>query len=133
MINELVQTGTRTIEERYDFPAEYDEQGNLVHEAYTEVITREVPVMEVVYREETAEELAEREAEQAEFEEYERTRPRTTDERLDAYAEDTDAALFDLDEAQTTYADETDAALFELVDYIATLESRIEALEGING
>lgn len=49
--------------------------------------------------------------------------------KQDEYAADTDAALFDLDEAQTTYADETDQALFDLVDYISTLEARIEALE----
>lgn len=54
-------------------------------------------------------------------------------EVVSAYAADTDAALFDLDSAQSTYETETDAALFDLVDYIASLEARIEALEGING
>lgn len=49
--------------------------------------------------------------------------------RQGAYEEETDNALFDLDTAQNDYAAETDAALFDLVDYIATLEARIEALE----
>lgn len=53
--------------------------------------------------------------------------------RQGEYEEETDNALFDLDTAQNDYAAETDAALFDLVDYIATLESRIEELEGING
>lgn len=52
---------------------------------------------------------------------------------VDAYASDTDAALFDLDEAQFAYEEETDAALFDLVEYIAQLEERIAALEANNG
>lgn len=51
----------------------------------------------------------------------------------EAYAADTDAALFDLDAAQTAYETDTDAALFDLVDYIAALEGRIAALEVSNG
>lgn len=126
-INELVQTGTETITETV-LVDDLNEDGELVGQ-HEETVTREVPVMQMVYRDMTAEEEAEALAQQAEAEEYERTRPRTTDERLDAYAEDTDAALFDLDTAQNDYATETDAALFDLVDYIATLEARIEALE----
>lgn len=45
------------------------------------------------------------------------------------YETETDAALFDLDAAQNDYANETDAALFDLAEYVATLEARIEALE----
>lgn len=132
-IAEYKQIDTNTVTEEVVIPATYDEEGNEVTPEHTEVVTKEVPVMGTVYRDMTPEEEAEALAQQAEAEEYERTRPRTADERLDAYAEDTDAALFDLDAAQNDYAAETDAALFDLVDYIATLEARIESLEAVNG
>lgn len=140
MINELVQQGTRIEMREVIIPATYDEEGNILTPETTQTVEVEVPNMVEVYREETAEELAEAAARQAEWEEYEATRPRTTDERLDAYAEETDTALFDLDEAQNDYAAETDAALFDLVDYVASLEARIQEqgariaeLEAANG
>lgn len=83
-INDLVQTGIKTVEERIEFPPEYDSQGNLVREAFTEVIEHEVPIMETVYRDMTPEEEAEVLAHQAECEELEQTRPRTPEERCDA-------------------------------------------------
>lgn len=62
------QTGTETIEQRYEFPAEYDEAGNIIREAYTEVITREIPIYGLVYRDMTEDEQTQAEAEQAEAE-----------------------------------------------------------------
>lgn len=54
------------------------------------------------------------------------------DAQHDEYAIETDAALFDLDAAQIGYEADTDAALFDLVDYISSLEARIEQLEASN-
>lgn len=83
-IAEYKQTGTKTVDERYEIPAEYDEDGNLIREAYTEVITREVRIYGLVYRDMTPDEEAEAMRQQAEWEEYERTRPRTPEERCDS-------------------------------------------------
>ena len=40
-------------------PAEYDEEGNIVVEEHTEIRTRTVPIVEMVYRDMTEEEVAE--------------------------------------------------------------------------
>ncbi len=61
-INELIQTGTQTEEYGVIIPAVLDDEGNVVVEAHTEIRTREVPVMECVTREMTAEEIAEMQA-----------------------------------------------------------------------
>lgn len=81
-ICELVQTGTKQITNTvmvYD----YDQDGNIIGQ-HEETVTKEEPVMETVYRDMTPEEEAEALAQQAEWEEWERTRPRTPEERCDA-------------------------------------------------
>ena len=40
-------------------PAEYDEEGNVIAEEHTEIHTRTVPIVEMVYRDMTEEEAAE--------------------------------------------------------------------------
>lgn len=116
-IAEYKQTGTETITEQMPI---LDEEGNETGEVRT--ITREIPIMSMVYRDMTAEEEAEQAAQQAELEEYERTRPRTVEERLDAYTVESDDAFFDLAEYAATLEEQLDA-----------LATRIEALEAING
>lgn len=56
---EYKQTGTRTETYTVTIPAEYDEEGNLITEEHEETRTREVPVMGMVYRDMTPEEIAE--------------------------------------------------------------------------
>ena len=58
-IAEYKQTGTRTESYTVTIPAEYDEEGNLISEEHEETRTREVPVMGMVYRDMTPEEIAE--------------------------------------------------------------------------
>lgn len=58
-INELVKTGERTEEYTVTIPAEYDEEGNIISEEHEEIRTRTVPVMGMVYRDMTEEEIAE--------------------------------------------------------------------------
>lgn len=72
-IAEYKQTGTRKEKYTVIIPAEYDESGNLIYEEHEEVRTREVPVMGLVYRDMTAEELAEIEQMQSEVPEPEAT------------------------------------------------------------
>lgn len=85
-INDLVQTGIETVEERIEFPPEYDSQGNLVREAFTEVIEHEVPIMETVYRDMTPEEEAEARAFEASMPEPQPT----IDERVETLKSSTD-------------------------------------------
>lgn len=72
-IAEYKQTGTRTEEYTVIIPAEYDDEGKMTVEEHEEVHTREVPVMGLVYRDMTAEELAEIEQMQSEVPEPEAT------------------------------------------------------------
>ncbi len=72
-IAEYKQTGTRTEEYTVTIPAEYDDEGKMTVEEHEEVRTREVPVMGLVYRDMTAEELAEIEQMQSEIPEPEAT------------------------------------------------------------
>lgn len=72
-IAEYKKTGTRTEEYTVIIPAEYDDEGNMTVEEHEEVRTREVPVMGLVYRDMTAEELAEIEKMQSEIPEPEAT------------------------------------------------------------
>lgn len=72
-IAEYKQTGTRTEEYTVTIPAEYDDEGNMTVEEHEEVRTREVPVMGLVYREMTEEEIAEIEQMQSEVPETEAT------------------------------------------------------------
>lgn len=70
-IAEYKQTGTRTEEYTVTIPPEYDDDGNIISEEHEETRTREVPVTGMVYRDMTAEEIAEMEKIQAEIPEPE--------------------------------------------------------------
>ncbi len=72
-ITEYKQTGTRTEEYTVTIPAEYDDEGMVITEEHEEIRTREVPVMGLVYRDMTEEELAEIERMQSEVPEPEAT------------------------------------------------------------
>lgn len=56
---ECIQTGERIEEYEVNVPAKYDEGGNIVEDEHTEIRTRTVPIMEMVYRDMTEEEIAE--------------------------------------------------------------------------
>lgn len=58
-VAEYKQTGERTEEYTITIPAEYDEEGNIITEEHEEIRTRTVPVMGMVYRDMTEEEIAE--------------------------------------------------------------------------
>lgn len=79
IIAEYKQISTRTEQQTIIHPAEYDEQGQIEREAWEEIIEKQVPVMGLVYRDATTEEIAEMERAQAELPEPEMT----TEERLD--------------------------------------------------
>lgn len=66
-IAEHKQTGTRTEEYTVTIPPEYDDEGNIISEEHEETHTREVPVMGMVYRDMTPEEITEAEKLQAEI------------------------------------------------------------------
>lgn len=83
---EYKQTGTRTEHYTVTVPTEYDEEGNIISEEHQETRTREVPVMETVYRDMTPEEIAEAERLQADMPEPEPT----PEERLDTLEITTD-------------------------------------------
>lgn len=85
-VAEYKQTGTHTEEYKVIVPAEYDEEGNIISEEHEETHTREVPVMGMVYRDMTAEEIAEAERLQAEMPEPQPTE----EERLDKVEQRTD-------------------------------------------
>lgn len=63
-VNELVKTGERTEEYTVTIPAEYDEEGNIITEEHEEIRTRTVPVMGMVYRDMTEEEIADMQKQQ---------------------------------------------------------------------
>lgn len=83
---EYKQTGIRTEVYKVTIPPEYDEEGKLITEEHEETRTREVPVMGMVYRDMTAEEIAEAERLQAEMPEPQPTE----EERLDKVEQRTD-------------------------------------------
>lgn len=83
---EYKQTGTRTEEYKVIVPAEYDDEGNIISEEHEETRIREVPVMGMVYRDMTPEEIAEAEKLQADMPEPEPT----PEERLDKVEQRTD-------------------------------------------
>lgn len=85
-IAEYKQTGTRTEEYTVTIPAKYDNEGKLITDEHEETRTREVPVMGIVYRDMTAEEIVEMEKIQAEMPE---SQP-TAEERLDKVEQRTD-------------------------------------------
>ena len=72
-IAEYKQTGIRTESYTVIIPPEYDEEGNLISEEHEETRTREVPVMEMVYRDMTDEEISEIEKMQTEIPEEQPT------------------------------------------------------------
>lgn len=85
-IAEYKQVTTNIIFENIPHPAEYDEIGELVREAWDETIEKQVPVMGTVYRDATPEEIAEFERQQAELPAPEPT----TEERVDNLEATTD-------------------------------------------
>lgn len=85
-VAEYKQTGTRTESYTVTVPPEYDEEGNIISEEHEETRTREVPVMGMVYRDMTAEEIAELKKIQAEMPEPQPT----AEERLDKVEQCTD-------------------------------------------
>lgn len=85
-INELIQMGTRTEQREIIIPATYDENGEILTDETTEVYNVEVPVMGMVYRDATPEEIAEFERQQEEIPEPESS----PEERLDALETTTD-------------------------------------------
>ena len=72
-IAEYKKTGTKTEEYKVTIPPEYDEEGNLISEEHEEIRTREVPVMGMVYRDMTPEEITEMEKLQKEMPEEQPT------------------------------------------------------------
>lgn len=70
---EYKQTGIRTESYTVTIPAEYDNEGKLITEEHKEIRTREVPVMGMVYRDMTPEEIAELEKIQTELPEEQPT------------------------------------------------------------
>ena len=84
--NILVQVGERTETRIRTIPAQYNEMGELIADAYDETYTVTVPVMEPRNVEMTAEEIAELERIQAQMPEP----VPTPEERLDALENTTD-------------------------------------------
>ena len=85
-IAEYKKISTRTEQRLVHHGAEYDDDGNIINEAWDETVEVEVPVMGMVYRDATPEEIAEFERQQAEMPEPEPT----PEERLDALETTTD-------------------------------------------
>ena len=85
-IAEYKKIDTKTEEYTVTIPAEYDNEGKLITEEHEETRTREVPVMGMVYRDMTPEEISETEKLQAEMPEPEPT----PEERLDKVEQRTD-------------------------------------------
>lgn len=85
-IAEYKHVSTRTEQRVIHHNAEYDEDGNIIAESWDETVEMEVPVMGMVYRDATPEEIAEFERQQAEMPEPEPT----PEERLDALETTTD-------------------------------------------
>ena len=85
-IAEYKQVDTKTEEYTVTIPAEYDNEGKLITEEHEETRTREVPVMGMVYRDMTSEEISEEEKLQANIPEPEPT----PEERLNTLETTTD-------------------------------------------
>ena len=84
-INDLVKVGERTEQRVIHHEAEYDEDGNITSEAWDETVDVEIPVMGMVYRDATPEEISEFERQREEMPEP------TPEERLDKLEPRTDA------------------------------------------
>lgn len=85
-IAEYKQTGIRTESYTATIPPEYDDEGNIISEEHEEPRIREVPVMGMVYRDMTPEEIEEVEKLQADMPEPQPTE----EERLDKVEQRTD-------------------------------------------
>ena len=72
-IAEYKKIGIKTEEYKIIVPAEYDEKGNIPSIEHEETRTKEVPVMGLVYRDMTPEEIAEMEKIQTELPQEEAT------------------------------------------------------------
>ena len=66
-IAEYKQVSTCTERRVIHHEAEYDDDGNITAEAWDEIVEMQVPVMGMVYRDATQEEIAEFERQQAEL------------------------------------------------------------------
>lgn len=86
-IAEYKQISTRTEQRVIHHAAEYDNDGNIIAEAWDETVKVQVPVMGMVYRDATPEEEAEFELHKAEIPEPEPT----AEERLNKLEPRTDA------------------------------------------
>ena len=87
--NILVKTGERTETRIRTIPAQYNEMGELITEAYDETYTVIVPIMEAQNVEMTPEEIAELEAMQAQM-------PEPVPDPSDARMTEIEAALIEL-------------------------------------
>ena len=85
-IGEYKQISTRTEQRVVHHGTEHDEDGNIIKEAWEEIVEVQVPVMGMVYRDATPEEVAEMERQQAEMPEPEPS----PEERLDTLETTTD-------------------------------------------
>lgn len=85
-INELVKVGERTEQRIVHHAAEYADDGSITKEAWDETVEVQVPVMGMVYRDATPEEISEFERQQAELPPPEPT----PEERLDVLETTTD-------------------------------------------
>lgn len=72
-IAEYKKIGIKTEEYKIIVPAEYDEKGNITSIEHEETRTKEVPIMGLVYRDMTNDELNELEKEKAELPQEEAT------------------------------------------------------------
>ena len=79
-IGEYKQISTRTEQRLVHHEAEYDDDGNIINEARDETVEVQVPVMGMVYRDATPEEIEEFEHQQTEMHVPEPS----TEERLEA-------------------------------------------------
>lgn len=86
-IAEYKQISTRTEQRVIHHAAEYAEDGNIIAESWDETVEVQVPVMGMVYRDATPDEISEFERQQAEMPEPEPT----AEERLDKLEPRTDA------------------------------------------
>ena len=85
-IAEYKKISTRTEQRVINHTAEYNEDGGIAREAWDETVEVQVPVMGMVYRDATPEEIAEMKRQQADLPEPEPT----PEERLDVLETTTD-------------------------------------------
>ena len=86
-IADYKQVSIRTEQRVVHHGTEHDKDGNIINEAWDETVEVEVPVMGMVYRDATPEEIAEFECQQAEMPEPEPTPEERLSMMEDAFAE----------------------------------------------